>query len=120
LCLLAIASARTCSGLLRRVGHVVDLLLHLLFGDLLGCFAVALGRYFDDLVDDGVRLPVESEGVGSVGCLLNVRLVVPFSNVAGKDVGSGDYDHRNVDQLPGYLCSIGGFCHTGVSVDGIE
>jgi hypothetical protein len=124
--------------LLRRVGHVVELLFHLLLGDLVGGPAVAVGgQPFDDLVDDGVRSSVVSESISSDGglallnrllcCLevdlgtrpglLNVGFVVSFSDVARKDGGSGDYDQGDVDQLSGCFCSIGGFCHVGVIVD---
>ena len=100
------------------IRHFVELLLHLLFGDGFGihcCLGVALrDQSFDALVDDGggVRLPVETEGIGSYGRLTSFDLLlclseidfesrpgsvefwfaISFSDVAGEDGRTGDDD----------------------------
>ena len=99
--------------------------MHLLFGDgfgVHGCLGVVLHcQSFADLVNDGggVRLPMETEGIGgysqltSFDCLLRFSemgfenrpgsvdfwFAVPFSDVAGKDGRTGDDDESNVDEL---------------------
>ena len=132
--------------LLGGISHVVDLLLHLLFSygfGIHGCLGISLcGQSVDKLVDDGgcIRLSMETEGISGDGrltpfdCLLrfsetifegrpgsvNFRLVVPFSDVAGKDGGSGDDDEADVDELGHRLEGFGSFCHVGVVIDCCE
>ena len=49
---------------------------------------------------------------------VNFRLVVPFSDVAGKNAGSGDDDEADdVDELGCCLGGFGSFCHVGIVID---
>ena len=83
---------------------------------------------------------MEIEGIGGNGqltpfdCLLrfsemsfeswpgsvDFRLVVPFSDVAGKDGGSGYDEQADVYELGHHLGGFGRFCHVGIVIDCCE
>lgn len=131
-------------GLLGGVSHVAEVVLHLLLSDAVGGddgtnFLLVL-EAFDDLVDYAgggcIGLFMVSKGIcGYCGLtlfdcflggfkvsgevlpgLVSLFFIVPFSNVAREDCGSGNDDDADVDELGCGLCGVGCVGHVGIGV----